>query len=115
MTQAVQGSTPQLADVARAEEARRKTMKASGKSYTNDDLRRVQGRGTLAGSCSGLERWYAQPAPAAKPNSNRYAETCWRAGGDEKYWRAQGITGIRESAARNKVLLEALQSSASTR
>ena len=48
-----------LADVARAEEARRKTIKGSGKVYTNDTLRGADGgeplrlRSVLHGSPTG--------------------------------------------------------------
>lgn len=102
-----------LADIARAEEARRKTVKVHGKVYTNDDLR---GDGTSApapatpstttGAATDTKTDTAKPPapthPAAAPADDGVKK-------DEKYWRDR-ITSVQQGLARNKVLLDALQS-----
>ena len=96
-----------LADVARAEEARRKTVKGSGKVYTNDTLRGVDGGEAPtppqrpAGSPTGTD---AKPAPtpgapAAAPDRSK----------DEKYWRDR-ITAARSEIQRSQAFHDALQS-----
>jgi hypothetical protein len=103
-----------LGDVARAEEARRKTVKKPAKVYTNDDLKRNGGDSSSAPAPA------AQPAAAgaAKPGdgaakteaakTDQPAKTDDQAK-DEKYWRTR-ITAPRETLAHDKVLLDALQS-----
>jgi hypothetical protein len=96
-----------LADVARAEEERRKAVKAPAKVYTNDNLT----KGGEMPSAAPAPATPAQPStskPAsatAKPDSTKPAAD----GRDEKYWKAR-IEGVQQSLARNKVLLDALQS-----
>lgn len=97
-----------LADVARAEEARRKTVKQPAKVYTNDDLKR-------AGDTS--EPTPAATAPAtATPASGAKVIDVGKpeppkpdAAQDEKYWKDR-ITSAREALVRSKVLVDALQS-----
>jgi hypothetical protein len=99
-------SAQSLADVAKAEEARRKTIKAGSRVYTNDDL-----VGTPATSPAP-----SQPVPAvttaAKPGESTAKP------GEEKpvdptrtqaYWTEKATT-LQQSLLRNKLLLDALQS-----
>jgi hypothetical protein len=95
--------------VARAEEARRKTVKEPAKVYTNDDLKR--------GGESAPPPAQAQPAatPAAgaatstPPSTEQPAANADTTKKDEKYWRDR-ITSAREAVSRGKVLADALQS-----
>jgi hypothetical protein len=96
-----------LADVARAEEARRKTVKVPAKVYTNDDL--------TGGGGSGAAPVQVQPAattakpadPTAKPETPNPADPGPTK--DEKYWRGR-VTAVQQALTRNKVMLDALQS-----
>ena len=109
-----------LADVARAEEARRKTVKAPAKVYTNDDLK--TGDATTEPSPTqpaapaqpgAAQPAAAQPAAAAKPDPAAAAAKEKEKEADpkktEKYWRDR-VKAAEQSVARNKVLLDALQS-----
>jgi hypothetical protein len=100
-----------LADVARAEEARRKTVRAPSKTYTNDDLKGDNNGATVASpSPSGAAP--ASPAPAAtaaKPDPAKDAAKEQEPKKDEKYWRDR-MTAAQQGMARNKVLVDALQS-----
>lgn len=109
-----------LADVARAEEARRKATPKAAKVYTNNDLqpdsrsRQTQPAGPAgaptqpsasgppAGPSSGAAP--SAPAPTADPS-----ESASSAAKDEKYWRTR-ITQARERLQRSRLFLEALQS-----
>jgi hypothetical protein len=104
-----------LAEVARAEEARRKSVKAPSKTYTNDDLKGDNNGSTVA-SPSASSAAPASPAPgatAAKPDpakdAAKDAAKEQEPKKDEKYWRDR-ITGAQQAMARNKVLVDALQS-----
>jgi hypothetical protein len=103
-----------LADVARAEEARRKLVKQPAKVYTNDDLKRDGSEGTSAP---------VPPAPVAQPASGAKTAgasntaatptpdqpaTADDSRKGEKYWRDR-ITSARETLTNDKVLLDALQ------
>lgn len=106
--------TRSLAEVARREEARQKTVTKPSKTYTNEDLARVS-RGTAAPA----------PAPATAPA----ATTAARAAGDETagaaaedseeperdedYWRSR-ITTARTQLARSQLFLEGLQTRANS-
>ena len=100
-------SAQSLADVAKAEEARRKSVKGAGKVYTNDDL----GRGAMAPpapSQSAASSGATKPADAAaKPEDKKAVDPTKT----EKYWRDRAQT-IQQSLSRNKLLLDALQSQA---
>jgi hypothetical protein len=98
-------ATQGLADVARAEEARRKATKAPSKVYTNESLRVINGGDP-------------PPAPAAPMPSAGTKPTAPVAGGpeppvedikDEKYWRDR-ITSARTELKRSQMFLDALQS-----
>ena len=100
-----------LADVARAEEARRKTVKLPAKVYTNDDLKRNGGGDPTSAAAPAVQPApavaAAKPADAAKPDPNKPASD--EPPKDEKYWRGR-ITAPRDALAHDKVLLDALQS-----
>jgi hypothetical protein len=111
-----------LADVARAEEARRKATPKATKVYTNNDLqpdsrsRQAPPAGTAgaptAPSPSGTS---AEPSPGAAapsapaPMPDPSSESASSAPKDEKYWRTR-ITQARERLQRSRLFLEALQS-----
>jgi hypothetical protein len=95
-----------LTDVAKAEEARRKTVKRPAKVYTNDDLKpstdpapAPDSARTAAPSSNGSAAAQA-PAPAPAPDAAKTSE---------KYWRDR-ITQTRDALAHDKVLLDAVQS-----
>jgi hypothetical protein len=101
--------TQSLTDVARKEEARRKAVKKPAKVYTNDDLGRP-GDSTPAPAAA------AAPAPASKTDADKAKADAAKAADaaaepkkDEKYWHDR-ISAARETAAHDKVLLDALQS-----
>ena len=94
-----------LAEVAKAEEARRRSVKTGVKVYTNDDL-----TGTPATSAAPLA-----PAPAASPSA-KSADPATKPGEEkavdptktQAHWKDRA-TAFQNSLARNKRLLEALQ------
>ena len=104
-----------LADVARAEEARRRTVKSPSKVYTNDDLRGKDGAKAPATTpsapkdtapASGMPPLPPTTGPATKP---AVVATPPADGKDEKYWRNQ-IGAARAALQRSQGFLEALQS-----
>jgi len=122
---AVMVSAQSLADVARAEEARRKAMgKAPGKAgkvYTNDDLNKSGGapppppdtaakpaEGSTAsnGGAAASTPAAAAPAPAAGAATPPAPAEPPK---DEKYWRAR-MTNARAALQRSQAFLDALQS-----
>jgi hypothetical protein len=99
-----------LADVAKAEEARRKTVKTKAKVYTNDDLKTGDATSEPAPTQAPAA---PAPAAAAKP-ADATAKPDAAAKEDdpkktEKYWRDR-IKAAEQGVARGKVLLDALQS-----
>jgi len=106
-----------LTDVARAEEARRKAVKAPAKVYTNDDLRSdgspVPSAGSSSPSAAAAKPADPAKADAAKPAQPEDPKSAAAKSDDpkkdEKYWRDR-ITSARDTAAHDKVLLDALQS-----
>jgi len=103
-----------LAYVARAEEARRKTVKQHAKVYTNEDLK---GSGDTTSAPAPPAAQPATAAAAAKPADPAKADAAKtdqtaktdEPPKDEKYWKNR-ITVPRETLAHDKVLLDALQS-----
>ena len=93
-----------LAEVAKAEEARRKTVKMRAKIYTNDDL-----GGTPATSAAPAPPAALSPAKAADPTAKPEQEKPVDPAKTEKYWKDRAAS-IQQSLSRNKLLLEALQS-----
>lgn len=90
-----------LADVARAEEARRKSVKGGTKVYTNEDL-----GGAPATSAAPSQ---ATPAGNAKPGDAKPEDQKVDPAKTEKYWKDRAST-IQQSLSRSKLLLDALQS-----
>jgi hypothetical protein len=94
-----------LGDLAKQEAERRKTVKSSGKVYTNDTVRPDP---TSAAPASGDTAPAAAPAPSsnqpqpaapAKPDETK----------TEPYWKKR-ITAARDSLSRAQTFAEALQS-----
>jgi hypothetical protein len=107
-----------LADVARAEEARRGTVKGRAKVYTNETLRGADGgdapapptpapapekTGTAAAPAP------AAPARGASPQTAKPAASAADAAKDEKYWRDR-LASVRDALQRSQTFAEALQS-----
>jgi hypothetical protein len=97
-----------LAEVARAEEARRKAVRGEAKVYTNDTL------GVAPAESPKPEP--ADAAPAAKPGSaGETAKPTAKPGAvqetpkDEKHWRDR-ITAARAAVQRSETAAEALES-----
>jgi hypothetical protein len=104
------GAQQSLADVARAEEARRKRVKIPSKTYTNDNLRNEGDNSAPAVTPPPAATTAAKPAdPAVKPEAAKETPAEDGPKKDEKYWRGR-VTAVQQSLARNKVLLDALQS-----
>jgi hypothetical protein len=102
LTLGARASAQSLADVARAEEARRKTIKPGAKIYTNEDL-----GGTLPASAAPADAASASSGAKAsdtKPEEQKAVDPTKT----EKYWKDRAST-IQQSLARLKLLLEALQ------
>jgi hypothetical protein len=93
-----------LADVARAEEARRKIAPKATKTYTNQDLRPDGRPSQPAPSTPAATSPTVEPTPTPEA-----AEKKSEPPRDEKYWRAR-IFGARERLDRTKLFAEALQS-----
>lgn len=100
-----------LADIAAKEQQRRKKLKTTGKTYTNQDL----GPGSEAAppapapgaaSASQVAGPGGAAAPAAQEQTQAPAEDPAKA---EEQWRAR-IQGARAELQRNELFLEALQS-----
>jgi len=92
-------SAPSLAEIARKEAERRAKVKASGKTYTNEDLRKGPPVTTSAAETKPQTPPKPAPAQPAAPDPAK----------DEKYWRDR-ITTARAALERNQVFLDALQS-----
>jgi hypothetical protein len=94
----VLAQNPPLAEVARKEQERRKATKDPKKVFTNKDLK----SGPQAPPPS-TEAPAAQAPAEEKPAAPKEPEK------DEAWWRAR-ITQVRDTLARDEVLVEALQS-----
>ena len=109
-----------LGDVAKKEEQRRKTVKSSGKVYTNDELKRDPTPSVPASASTGTTSTpsaSSTPAPAPAPApSDKNADKDDSADkdgsadkSDEKTWRKR-IANARESLQRSQAFADALQS-----
>jgi hypothetical protein len=99
-----------LADVARAEEARRKAVKQPAKVYTNDDLKRDGSEVASAPApAAGAKPADSSSAAPPKLGSPAAADDAKDVKKDEKYWRDR-ITSARATLTNDKVLLDALDS-----
>jgi hypothetical protein len=95
---------PPLAEVARKEQERRKTVKASGKVLTNKDLPPVTAPAPAPAPPAATAASETTPAePKAAEAQKRVPER------DSAWWKAR-ITDAGEALRRNEVFLEALQS-----
>jgi len=91
-------SQPGLADVARKEQERRKTVKTPAKVITKKDLP------------AGAQNPQPQPAPAAaaaKPEESKPAES--KSDEKDEAWWKERINQVREQLRRNEMFAEALQ------
>src|SRR5687767_11124484 len=113
-------SAQSLADVARAEEARRKTVKGQAKVYTNDTLRGADGGEAPApppspsapapasGAAATGGAAGAPVKPAATPGAKPPASPAAAASKDEKYWRDR-LSSARNGLERSQTFADALQ------
>jgi len=93
-----------LGDVAKKEEQRRKTVKSTGKVYTNDQLKADPTPSVPATSATGTPTPAASsPAPAPAPSDDSADK------GDEKTWRKK-IADARDAQQRSQTFADALQS-----
>ena len=107
-----------LADVARAEDARRKAVKGQVKVYTNETLRGAGGgeapapppapqpASTAKPAEGAAADATAKPAPGAKPTAAPPATATPK---DEKYWRDR-LASARDALQRSQTFADALQS-----
>ena len=106
-----------LGDVARKEEARRKTVPAPGKVYTNDNLRPSdQPSGPAPASAAPAPAAPAPPAAAAPANAAAAQDTPPAANAevrDEKYWRGR-LDAARTALQRAQTFQDALQTRINT-
>jgi len=98
-----QSTQPTLAEIARKEADRRKTVKAPSKVYTNADVPQSGLLTTTAPAPAGAPA-EAGPAEAAKPAEAAAGEPVK----DDAWWRAR-ITKAREALRQSSILAEALQ------
>jgi len=107
------GSAQSLGDVARQEEARRKTVTGAGKVYTNDKLKSEPAPPASSIPATSAPQTAAKPADKDKPASGGQTPPAGSAPADgkkdEAYWRTR-IQSARESLGRAKTFAEALQS-----
>jgi hypothetical protein len=102
-----------LADVARAEEARRKAVKGQVKVYTNENLRGADGAEPPAPQPMPAAPPAAAPGTTAKPATPGTTKPVALSGAeslkDEKFWRDR-LTAAREALKRSQTFADALQS-----
>ena len=104
VTSAASVSAQALGDIAKKEEARRKTVKTPGKLYTNESLR-SEGEPPPA-PATDASPTPATPAPAASGAQPPAADDAKK---DEAYWKDR-LTQARTALDRSKTFAEALQS-----
>jgi hypothetical protein len=112
-------SSAQLGDVAKKEAERRKTVKAAGKTYTNDNLKPEPLPSAPPVSSSGAASPDETPAPApaqpetvpapAPPSQSAVSSDPETRKQDEATWRDR-VKGEREALDRAKTFADALQS-----
>lgn len=94
-----------LAEVAKAEEARRKAVKTTGKVYTNEDLGRTPPTSAAPAQPAAAAATAKPTDPTAKPEEQKPVDPTKT----QAHWKERATT-IQQSLSRNKLLLEALQS-----
>jgi hypothetical protein len=105
-----------LGEVARREAERRKTVKAPGKVYTNDQLK-ADARDVATVPTPGPDAPQASPTPApgtptpstGSPTPSSAGNAPAAAAGDEASWRGR-VKATREAMARSQIFADALQS-----
>ena len=100
-----------LADVARAEEARRKTVKGQVKVYTNETLRGADGGEAPPAPPTQAPATAPVPASTAKPaaqTGTKPAAPAADAAKDEKLWRDR-LAAARDALNRSQTFADALQ------
>lgn len=99
-------SAQSLADVAKAEEARRRTVKAGTKVYTNDDLGRTPATSPAPSQPVPAASTAAKPGEsAAKPGEEKPVDPTKT----QAHWKERATT-LQQSLSRSRLLLDALQS-----
>lgn len=113
MAAAVPSAAQGLADVARAEEVRRKAVKGQAKVYTNESLRGADGGDVPQPAPPPPQTSAPAPVagekPAVPPGSKPAAPPTTGAAKDEKYWRDR-LASARDALARSQTFADALQS-----
>jgi len=98
-----------LAEVAKAEEARRKAVKnPTTKVYTNDDLkgtRETSSAPVQAAPAAATPAGAAETKPPAKPEPAKPADPNAK---DEKYWRSR-VAAAQQALDRSKLFADSLQ------
>jgi hypothetical protein len=101
-----------LADVARAEEARRKGVTGQVKVYTNETLRGADGGEAPSAPAPQAPATTPAPSDAAKPESPPASKPAARPPDppkDEKFWRDR-LVAARDALSRSQTFADALQS-----
>lgn len=98
-----QSQQPTLAEIARKESERRKTVKAPSRVYTNADVPQ-SGLLTTAAPAAASGPAEARPAEPPKPSEAAPEEPVK----DEAWWRAR-VTKAREALRQSRILADALQ------
>ncbi|MEO5742628.1 MAG: hypothetical protein ABIS29_18735 [Vicinamibacterales bacterium] len=99
-------SAQSLGDVAKAEEARRKTVKAGAKVYTNEDLDRTPVTSPAPAQPAAAASSAPKPGdPTARAEEQKPVDPTKT----QAYWKDRA-TAIQQSLSRNKLLVDALQS-----
>ena len=107
LTFGARASAQSLADVAKAEEARRKSVKPGAKVYTNEDLGGTLPASAAAPAAAASASNNAKPADA-KPKEQKAVDPTKT----EKYWKDRA-SAIQETLSRLKLLQDALQTQVS--
>lgn len=104
-------SAQSLADVARREETRRKTVPSHGKLYTNDSLHTEPAPASPAAAApaAGPAAEAQQPAGSAAVPAQDKAADQKDARKDEAYWKNR-LAGERDGLGRSQTFADALQS-----
>jgi len=102
----VAASAQSLGAIAKQEEARRKSVKAAGKVYTNESLHAEPAPSTPPAAAGAAEPANSQAAPAAPAPA---ADASADAKKDEAFWKKR-VASERDALERAKSFAEALQS-----
>lgn len=106
---ATAASAQSLGDVAKKEEARRKSVKNPGKLYTNDSLRPEPASSAEPATPAADSPQTAPGTPAATPPKEGDKAAADAPKKDEAYWKDR-LTQARSALDRSKTFADALQS-----